>query len=541
MDVDDSGGSGNSSTPPRAAASAIPEPVRKDQDTQLSATRPGIENQQVVDFREVGATGLKRFSGFIYDEFLPELTQWAGAQTYKEMAWNDATVAAVLFAIKSLCRRAKWLVEPASPSGADHEAAEFLETCMNDMAVTWVDLINEVLTMLEYGYCVEEVVYKRRCGDVFDPAMRSKYADGRIGWRKFSIRSQDTIYRWQFDDHGGIQGVEQIAPPHYYRVTIPVEKFLLFRTRVDRNNPEGFSILRPAYRSWYIKHQIENIEAIGVERDLAGLPVALVPPEILSQNASGSQKQLLSTIKAIINNIRRNEQEGVIFPLDYDAVTGKPRYELKLLSTGGTRQFDTSAVINRWDQRITMSMMADFLLLGQDKVGSYALSETKTTLFSTAIGSFLDIIADVFNNYAVPRLFALNDFVITDYPKIKHGDLGHVDIGNLGKYIQALAQAGMPLFPNNELEKHLCEVAGLPTGALAETAEHPSLMISQTAQAGRQEEIAADDKEAPHDDGYPTDNTPANQKPPFDGVTATPGNQMQRSNRPPRLGGGGRF
>lgn len=521
--------SDNSSTP------KTPEPVRKDMDTQSSATTAGWENQQVVDFREVGATGLKRFSGFIYDEFLPELQQWRGAQTYKEMAWNDATISAILFAIKSLCRRAKWMVEPASPSAADAEAAEFLETCMNDMSTTWTDMVNEVLTMLEYGYCVEEIVYKRRCGDVFDPAMRSKYADGRVGWRKLSIRSQDTIYRWQFDDHGGIQGVEQIAPPHYYRVTIPIEKFLLFRTTVDRNSPEGHSILRGAVKAWYTKKQIENIEAIGVERDLAGLPVALVPPEIMSQNASTQQKNLLAQIKFIINNIRRNAQEGVIFPKDIDAVSGKERYELKLMSTGGTRQFDTTTIINRYDQRIAMTMMADFMLMGQDKVGSYSLSETKTSIFSTAIGSFLDIIADVFNNYAVPRLFGLNDFSITNYPKIKHGDLGHVDIANLGKYIQSLAQSGMPLFPNNELEKHLLEVAGLPASALVDPPDHPSLMVTQPSVArGEQKAIPADDKEQPRDDGRETDTTPVNEKPPVNPVVATPENQtLSRTNRAP--------
>ncbi len=435
---------------------------RISKNADVPAFKPNIpEGTQVIDYREVGATGLRRFSGFIFEEFILELTGWKGVAIFKEMINNDPTVGAVLFAIKMLIRRVPWRVEPASSADFDVEAAEFLETCMNDMSDTWTDTIDSILSFLGYGFSVHEIVYKRRCGDVFDPTMRSKYKDGRIGWRKIPIRSQDSVYRWQFDDHGGIQGVEQLAPPHYYHVTIPVEKMLLFRTTIEKNNPEGKSMFRNAYRPWYMKKNIENIEAIGIERDLAGLPFAGVPPELLSSGASTEQKQLLAAIKELVVNIRRDAQEGVVFPRAFDD-NGKELYELKLLSTGGNRQFDTDKIINRYDQRIAMTALADFILLGSDKVGSFALASSKTNLFSTAIGAFLDIICDVFNRYAVTRLFALNDFKMSDYPTIKHGDLEAVDLKELGEYIQRLAAAGYPLFPNAELEKYLMKVANLP-------------------------------------------------------------------------------
>jgi hypothetical protein len=483
-----------------------------------------------IDYREIGASGLKRFSGFIYEEFLTELTGWKGIQVYKEMALNDATVGAVLFAISMLCRRVKWFTEPASTQPEDTEAAEFLETCMNDMSHTWIDQIAEILTMLPYGFSAHEIVYKRRCGDVLDPSMRSKYADGRIGWRKIPIRSQDTIYRWQFDDHGGIQGLEQLAPPHYYHVTIPVEKMLLFRTTVERNNPEGKSVLRNAYRSWYMKKNIENIEAIGIERDLAGLPIAYVPTELLSLNASNDQKNLLGAIRDIVVNIRRNAQEGMVFPLMYNA-EGKPVYDLKLLSTGGQRQFDTSKIIDRYDQRMAMTVLADFILLGSDKVGSFALASSKTNLFSTAIGAFLDIIADVFNRYAVPRLFAFNDFDITDFPQIKHGDLGSVDLNELGQFIQRLAQSGMPLFPNVDLEKHLLEIAGMPAPAETEMTEVPIADNLSAMGEETPEEIPAMPFQTPSEDGRPNDNSPVDGKPPVETATTNLSGNTERTSR----------
>ena len=481
------------------------------------------EPQKLIDYREVGATGLRRFSGFVYEEFLRELTGWKGTAVYKEMQMNDPVVSAVLFTITYLCRGVSWDVKPASLAQNDIEAAEFLGTCMEDMSQTWIDTIAEILSFLPYGYSVHEIVYKRRCGDVFDPSMRSKFTDGRIGWRKFPIRSQDTIYRWQFDDHGGIQGVEQLAPPHYYHVTIPIEKMLLFRTTIEKNNPEGRSILRAAYRPWYMKKNIENIEGIGIERDLAGLPVALVPPELLSSNASESEKAVLANIKEIVRNIRRDEQEGVIFPIAYGA-DGKETFKLQLLSTGGQRQFDTDKIIQRYDQRIAMTALADFILVGHSNVGSFALHSSKTKIFAKAIGAFLDIIADTFNRFAVPRLFALNDFKISDYPKIQHGDFEEVNLDDIGSYIQKLSLAGYPLFPNKDLEKYLMKVANMPEPVDEEKMQEHQVQESQNEDQDQglvfpdpkdiPIEIPNSPVQTPSNTLYPSDTTPVNGKPP---------------------------
>jgi hypothetical protein len=52
---------------------------------------------------------------------------------------------------------------------------------------------------------------------------------------------------------------------------------MLFRTKSRKGSPEGKSILRNAYRSWYFKRRIQEIEGIGIERDLAGFPTLTAP------------------------------------------------------------------------------------------------------------------------------------------------------------------------------------------------------------------------------------------------------------------------
>jgi len=420
---------------------------------------------KINPYVELGATGLTRFGGWISEEWLNDLQGVKGIRIYKEMRDNDPVIGAILFALKMLIRQASWRIDAAGDSQADREAADFLKSCMGDMSHSWNDFIAEVLSMLVFGWSLHEICYKRRLGDNRDPAKRSKHNDGRIGWRKIPIRAQETLFEWVFDDDGGIKAMRQQPPPDYKLRAIPIEKALLFRTETSKNNPEGRSILRNAWRPYYFKKNIEEIEGIGIERDLAGLPVALVPPELLSPNATDEQKAVLKSIKELVTKLRRDEMEGVVFPAE-DLPDGKKTgYKLTLLSAGGNsrRNFDTNAIITRYDQRIAMTVMADFIMLGHEKVGSFALSSSKTELFSLAVGAILDSIEEVLNTYAVPRLFSLNSFQgLSGLPKLVHGDVETPDLKELGEYISALAGAGVNLFPDDQLENYLREAANFP-------------------------------------------------------------------------------
>lgn len=420
----------------------------------------------MIKFSELGSTGLKRNAGIVQEEYLRELRGDRWIKTVKEMSDQDAIIGAFLLAIELLLRQVSWDVEPVEgetegESSPAMDVAEFIEECFDDMSHGMEDTISEILTMLPFGWAYMELVYKRRLGESSSPRLRSKYTDGRIGWRKWSIRSQDTLDRWEFDESGGVQGmwqrVDNIAKPP---VLIPIEKALLFRTTMRKGNPEGRSVLRNAYRSYYFKKNIENIEAIGVERDLAGLPVAHVPPQILL-GATADDANLRTEITNIVTNIRRDEQEGVLWPLAYDD-KGNKLYELELLSSGGSRQFDTDAIIARYDQRIAMSVLADFILLGHESVGSYALSATKSSLFKTALTAWLDSIADVINTHAIPRLLALNGIDVALAPKFCFGRVGDVELEDLIGFVERTTRAGMTLFPDVEVENKLRSEVDLP-------------------------------------------------------------------------------
>jgi len=425
------------------------------------------------DLQELGSTGLRRSGGTIFEEFIVNLRGQRGFRTYREMADNDPTVGSMLFAIEKIITRLEWRVDPYSDDSADgeikpedKETAQFVDSCLHDMSDSWDSTLSQILSMLVFGFSYHEIVYKVRGGDSSDPTKRSKFKDNKIGWRKFPIRAQETLFRWELDEDGGIQAMIQSDPYQGGIHIIPIEKALLFRTNSQKNNPEGRSILRNAYRPWFFKRRIEEIEAIGVERDLAGLPVAYVPPEYLSSSASAEQASVLASIQSIVTSIKRNEQEGIIMPSMYDEA-GHKMFDLVLMSSGGSRQFDTDKIIQRYDQRMSMSILSDFILLGSDRVGSYALGASKMDLWSMAVDSIAKNISEVFNQYAIPRLLKLNGMDLSRVPFLTYGEVSHVDLSEISNFVSQLAQSGV-LMPDPKLEDYLREMAGLPP------AEHDS-------------------------------------------------------------------
>ena len=419
-----------------------------------------------TDFMELGSAGLIQYGGQVQEDFIQQLQGRRGIANYREMADNDPVVGAIMHAIEMLMRKVDWSVDASDVE--DEEAlkyAEFVSSCMSDMSVSWDDTLSSILSFLTYGFSIHEIVYKRREG--YEADSPSKYDDNLIGWKKLPIRGQSTVYDWDIDKNGGINGFiqQQELGETWGRdnVFIPIHKMLLFRTSTKYNNPRGRSVLRNAFIPWYYKTKIQEIEAIGIERDLAGMPVAMVPPQLLSDNATAAETAALDAIKQLVRNIKRDEQEGIVFPLAYDPDTGNLAYDLKLLSTGGRRQFDTNAIIQRYDQRIAMSTLADFVLLGHQATGTQALSVSKIELFISSLSAWLDAIAEVFNSYAIPRLIRINGMDQTKMPELTYTPPKNVDISALGTYINQLAGAGASLFPDEELENYLRQTAGLPS------------------------------------------------------------------------------
>jgi hypothetical protein len=344
--------------------------------TQEQVTGPPSDETNKPLDQAYGISGLTRYGTVsrIYEEFLRELQGPSGMKNYREMMDNDPVIGAILFAANYLTRKVTYRIKPADTSQFGMFIADKIGSMIfDDLSSTWPDTLSEILTMLPFGWACMEFTIKRRMGssgieDTNPPVQGSqsvggvgyalpsftpsRFNDGLIGFKEWSLRSQETLFMWEFDEQSNAVVMQQMAPPDYKIRRIPLGKCLNFRTQVAKNNPEGRSILRNCWTSYYLKKNLQVFEGIGIERDLAGYPVmttiepdpakGIQPPDLWNTR-DPEMVNLLSNMKQIVRSVRRDEQEGMVIP--YWA-------KFSLVSTGSRRAFDTNAIIQRYDQRI---------------------------------------------------------------------------------------------------------------------------------------------------------------------------------------------
>jgi len=433
--------------------------------------------------KETGFTGLIQHNGIIQQDFLRELQGKKGYKKFDEMRLNSPVAAGLLNAITLAIRTIDW--DFISDEGEDDPRLDFIKDSLDGMSYSFNDHISETMTMLPFGFSLFEVVYKRD--------------GGRMLWRKFAFRGQDTVYRWMIAEDGGIEGIEQQTTNSYNPIKIPIEKLLLYRTTVERNNPEGRSILRVAYVPYYYAKHIQEIEAVGIERDLAGLPTIQLPPDADVSGESGSDYTKASKL---VRRVRNDEQAGLVLPDGWD---------FKLVASEGSRLFDTSAIISRYNKQILMSGLAQFLMLGMDNVGSLALSEDQTTFFSRAVNAYADIVAETFTKFAIPPLYKLNG-IDSSGIRLEHSPAGDIDVE---KFVKALQMADGMLVWTAQDEVQLRSILGLPAMTVDQIEENRE----QEAQAEQQRlaQITAKFKQGQNNDDmsaetFAAENAPDDKK-----------------------------
>lgn len=423
-------------------------------------SKAGSADIAVNLYEEVGGTGLKNFGGFLSEEFLAELDGIKGIKTYAEMRDMSSTIGAVMLIIETLAKGCEWYFEAASEEAKDVEASDFMTSCLDDMETTWSETLIEILSMCVFGWVALEIILKKRDGK------NSRYSDNRIGIANLPIRAQETLQRWHnAKDANGNENPDKLAAMEQILVTgrtavIPIEKLLMFRVRPFKNNPEGRSLLRNAYRPYFFLKRIEEIEAIGVEHDMVGIPVVKAPQKIFSTNATPDEKRQLARFKTLTSKMKNGKTLGIVFPTEKDQA-GNDMYSLELLSVQGSKIFDTDKIIQRYERKIATAMLADFLFLGQGSTGSWALSDDKTSMFAASLGGLLDGICETFNRKLVPLLMKVNGFKTDKTPTLKHGDLENVDMQKLAAALSALTGSGI-ITPDDDIENYTRRNMRLP-------------------------------------------------------------------------------
>lgn len=352
---------------------------------------------------EYGVSGLAAWGGTVQEEFLQELRGLNGYRRFNEMRLGEPVIVALLNAIEQAVRGVDWYI---NGDDEDDPRIAFVQEALDGMTTDWHDHISEALTMLPFGWSLFETVYKR---------------DGaRLLWDRLCIRGQDTLYRWKMSKAGDIEAMEQATADGQF--VIPMEKAILYRTRIERNNPEGRSILRGCWTPYYYAKNLRALEAIGLERFGAGLPVVGLPEGASTDSGTNSDA---SKAAKMVRNVRQDEQSGLVLPFGWT-------FEFKSASST-LPEFDV--VIRRYESRMLMTSLAQFLALGQDRVGTQALSKDQTDFFNMSVNSIADNIARAFTSQAVRKLLELNGME-AEGVHMDHSPAGDADLQAFGDFLQ---------------------------------------------------------------------------------------------------------
>jgi len=373
---------------------------------------------------EIGSEGLEAFYGRVGEAYVIDL-QWPAAYAiYNQMRRRDPTLRSMLNAVRLLARQAEWKAEAATDQPGDRQAAEFLQSCLSDMSHTVGDFLDDVLTMMPFGWASFEICYKRRQGA--RGRHESVASDGLIGWRKLAYRRQSSFDKWRFDGTGGFAGWVQRAAPDYREVELPVDKLVHFVAERDGVNPEGISIFESAYEPYHYVTNLQILGGIGWQRAFVGLPVF----EFEQRPQEGD----LGAVQEVGQGLVVDERQYVSVP---------PGVTFRLESTQNSGADSLLNTIKYYRSLMLMIILADFIALGATERGSWALGSDKSVLFLMAINGYLDRIAENWTRYGVRRLFDANPGAfpgMTAIPRIAHSPVYKPNLAGLGSFIQQVAQ-----------------------------------------------------------------------------------------------------
>ena len=244
------------------------------------------------------------------------------------------------------------------------------------------------------------------------------------------------------------------------RSTIPINRLLLFVHAGVDGNPEGRSILRPAWRYWQLKvntlRRIERSEEtlwggttiIKELTDKDGLPLAAVTGKDLDYICSLVEQRIENWIKWLLS------------PAGYEIKTDYPDYELE----------DRSKYLEWIDHQLLMSLAAPLFGLSASHSASKALAGGLGQVFYATVSDLAADILDVINGLPglpwtglIPRIVQPN--IETNpgfrYPKLVASGIEHQDLKSWTDAVTKLAQFRI-ITPDAKTEAHARGLAGLP-------------------------------------------------------------------------------
>jgi hypothetical protein len=247
-------------------------------------------------------------------------------------------------------------------------------------------------------------------------------------------------------------------------VLLPINKLMIMTTGGSDSNGMGISPLVGCYRAWREKVLIENLEVVGVTKDLGGVIELKIPSQILNKAAMDPTSPEAEMVRGLMNDAANaHSGEQSFFMLPSDQKDNAPQYSMTLKGIDGVgKQYSTKDLIMERKKSILDRFGAGFLNVGNDQQGSYNLSESKQSIHSHYVQTVIEIILEAVNENLIPQLLALNDIRLpeAEMPVVKSGLIADVSMEEFSKAVQRIGAVGyLPKSP--QVINKVLEVLGI--------------------------------------------------------------------------------
>lgn len=418
------------------------------------ATDPNLTKQQQVALNkqkfvsQIGKSGVVIVDGIIsQEEYNKDLYGKLAIKVYNEMRRGDGTVRAALMVVKLMIMAAEWDCQVATGTDAapvnEAEAQTAHDIVYNSLWENnnFESILREALLMTDFGYSVFEQVFESGLVD------NKEY----ILLKDLLFMKQKTIYRWnagqemnELGEAVDIPGVTQQLI-NGTSVQIPWAKLSVFTFDKEGDNFEGISLLRAAYKHWYLKDKMYLIDAVRVEKQGLGVLKVKVPADAKEDDKEKARE---------IAEEQRASESGYI-----EEAEG---YEFDFMDMKANTTADAMPSIQHHDRMIMDSVLAQFMSTSsQGSKGSLTASTNQYDLFITSEDATAKIVQAVLNDTVVRNLMELNGIARENWPKITYGRIGKDSIEQFSTALQRMFQSGA-VTPDPELEAYVRKILHLP-------------------------------------------------------------------------------
>lgn len=391
--------------------------------------------------------------------------------TFDSTVANDIVVAVGVRLFLALLSGAKWSSVPAKPravEGGKGDAAEptpkaqyyadrIRELVLTGTRTTWSTIIKWLGGFIHYDYRLSEVTLERR-------------EDGAWGVMDIGPRPNHTIEQWVVGEHGVVIGVIQRDPQTQEWNAIPRAKLVYLADNAVTSTPEGCGILRHAIETSTRVARLLDLEAIGYETTMEGMPIGRVPYLALKKlEAAGTipgfkAASATAEIESMVQNKVVTRQRGLMLDSEpYRNANGDPtsipQYSLDVVRGEAKGAADINVAIQRDRRYLAILFGVEHLVLGGDK-GAFNLAEDKNDRQVALVNNVAFEIAAALKRDVVIPVMRANGWPIELAPDLVPSDITKLDPSVIATVLRDLGVAGDMLGVPSE-DKAADEVRGL--------------------------------------------------------------------------------